>query len=428
MSLFVALLAGCVVVNTISILACFPTRGRRLVLFFIGTVAVSIATFGLNSVIDDPHGLYRFIPRGAQYLPVLFLLKHDKKSQMFFFIVSVLTISCLMCVYGGFIGSLFFEQSTAASQWAAFWSGLALLLVFLFSMLKWGRTLYRRIFLDVKLKLWPVYCLYPIFALYVLNFFYLSELGRFPSLRSAGAEGVLLSIFILIGFILLYSAIISTYQRAKLGFALELSQSIINGGREYYEQLAQRIDELSILRHDYKHHLNVMNGLIQAQRFDEADAYLRRAEEALEETAIPHYCANRVVDALLGQMARHCREDGISFEAQVDLGMFKERKNYELCTFLGNLLENAREGCLNVQGGRGRFVQLTIKPKGNQLALQLENSYDGIIRMEDGALMSRKKNGGRGLRSARIIVDRLGGDLQLHWTDEVFTAHALLSL
>lgn len=428
MSLFAILLFISLAVNCAALLICFPTRGRRLALFVLGIVAVSVLTAVYNAVLDEPLGLFRFIPRGLQYLPVLFLLRHGKASQMCFFTVSILTMTSLMSVYGGFIAGAVFAPGSARAEWAAFLIGLTLLILFFFFMLKWGKRLYQRLFLDVQLRLWAVYSLYPIAALYVINLLYLQEVESFPSPYVAGTAGVLLSVFLLIGFLLLYSAIVSTYRRAAVSFELELSQNIINSGREYYELLAGRIDELGILRHDYKHHLNIMDELIQKQHFAEADAYLRRAEEALEETASPRYSTNRVVDALLSRTALRCREEGIAFEAQLDLGSSEGRNNYELCTILGNLLENSLEGCATVSKSDERFIRLVVKPKGDQLAIQVENSFDGVVRLENGVLQSRKKDGGMGLRSVRIIIDRLGGDLLHNWSGRVFTVYVLLNL
>jgi len=58
-----------------------------------------------------------------------------------------------------------------------------------------------------------------------------------------------------------------------------------------------------------------------------------------------------------------------------------------------NLLENALEASLRTAPARRR-IELTAYLHGNSLALiQVENTYDGVIREKDGVFLSSKRKG-----------------------------------
>ncbi len=61
----------------------------------------------------------------------------------------------------------------------------------------------------------------------------------------------------------------------------------------------------------------------------------------------------------------------------------------ELCTVLGNLLDNAVEACSRQkQGVRRIFV--AGETRGNMYFLKIENTYDGLAFQEGKTFLSRK--------------------------------------
>ena len=94
----------------------------------------------------------------------------------------------------------------------------------------------------------------------------------------------------------------------------------------------------------------------------------------------------------------------------------------ELCTVLGNLLDNAVEACSRQKQGVRR-VFIAGETRGNMYFLKIENTYDGLALQEGKTFLSRKGTSddhGIGLSSVRKIIEGHGGDLDLVPGEESF--------
>ena len=101
----------------------------------------------------------------------------------------------------------------------------------------------------------------------------------------------------------------------------------------------------------------------------------------------------------------------------------------DLCLVLSNLLENALESSLRTAPARRR-IALTAYLHGNSLVLiQVENTYDGVIREKGGVFLSSKRKGdGVGIQSVRHIAEKSGGVSTVTYQDSLFLQRYLTSL
>ena len=100
--------------------------------------------------------------------------------------------------------------------------------------------------------------------------------------------------------------------------------------------------------------------------------------------------------------------------------------NYELCIILGNLLENAVEACIHQV--EGKYIELRLKPLGEQLALMVKNSFNGTLMQNNSRPESTKTDGGFGLKSVEAVVEHYYGELTTQWDGETFTAGVTVQL
>lgn len=63
----------------------------------------------------------------------------------------------------------------------------------------------------------------------------------------------------------------------------------------------------------------------------------------------------------------------------------------DICSLLGNLLDNALEAAAKTEDAALRRVDLRINHKGHQLLLSVENGYAGEPQFKDNAFVTRKK-------------------------------------
>ena len=83
-------------------------------------------------------------------------------------------------------------------------------------------------------------------------------------------------------------------------------------------------------------------------------------------------------------------KEGIRFECNANIPQGVIDNNMNKCVILGNILENAIEACQRMDKGTDRFINLEVKCKGNSLIIKAENSFDGLVKEENGILLTRK--------------------------------------
>jgi hypothetical protein len=220
-------------------------------------------------------------------------------------------------------------------------------------------------------------------------------------------------------------AISFTFRRMRADYEAKLSREALAAARGHYEALSATIDETRVLRHDMRHMIATV--LEMAKRGGNAEIlqFLSRGDHAQKEHI--RFCEHGVADALLNWYARRFDSESIRFDVCVDIPADVNAEAADLCALLGNLLENAYEACQTAPLS-ARYVRVNAHTDPGMLALTVENSFDGKLRLHGGEILSRKPGGGQGLRSAKAVCDKYGGDFLPSYTRDIFTAMALLNL
>ena len=154
-------------------------------------------------------------------------------------------------------------------------------------------------------------------------------------------------------------------------------------------------------------------------------SFLLQVEEQVAATSghsPAQFCKNPVVNALIEYYYGMAQTQGTEFQVRLDLPDQMPLTDVELCTVLGNLLDNAVEACSRQKQGVRR-VFIAGETRGNMYFLKIENTYDGLALQEGKTFLSRKGTSadhGIGLSSVRKIIEGHGGDLDLVPGEESF--------
>lgn len=415
--------------NCAAFVLCFRPGRRRTLLFALSVAVILVVTVPLYQYWRHGPLLARVVPRGLLFLPSLFFLQRGRLHSKLYFVATLLTLTYLIPIWSAFFGSLVGQGDEQVYSHASLAATIALLAVYLVLVIRYGRRLFDRLFVNDSSRIWYLYSAFPIAALYALSNLFDTIPPSLGWMQQADlGMAFVLTLFMFFGLVLLCAAIITTHNKAMLDYELRLTKNILDYGQGYYELLAERQEELRVMRHDYRHHLNVLQGLIHTGQDEVAETYLSELSVQYDDSGSPVYSDNPVVDALIGSTAARCQSLGIAFETAVQLPKALLLPNHALCIVMGNLLENAVEACEAMPTGQARFIRLDVKRKGAQLAVRVENSFDGLVRVDDGKVRSRKPDGGTGLRSVRLIAERMGGGYHVQWEGNVFQAYVLLAL
>lgn len=198
-----------------------------------------------------------------------------------------------------------------------------------------------------------------------------------------------------------------------------------------YKQLSRAIEETRRLRHDLRHHLNVLSALNAQGRQEEIGAYLKRYGTVYDQLEKQRFSGDPVVDSLLEYYLAQAREDGVLVEQRISLKGPTGIEAMDMTVLLGNCLENALEA-LRELPEEERRLSIEIFRSGAALLVRIKNASRESGSGEFAgweAFLSRKGKGrkGLGLRSVSAIAEKYGGAAQFRYGDEEFTARVVLN-
>ena len=178
---------------------------------------------------------------------------------------------------------------------------------------------------------------------------------------------------------------------------------------------------MKTLERVYKNYYFIIRGDLEKIK-----AYLSGAVSRIPSLEM-HFCENRAADSVVGYYCALAKRENIPYSVQIDLPECLPVDEINLCLVLSNLLENALEASLRTAPAR-RKIKLTAYLHSGSLALiQVENTYDGVIREKGGVFQSSKRKGdGVGLQSVRHIAEKSGGVSTVTYQDGLFCAKVML--
>ena len=272
---------------------------------------------------------------------------------------------------------------------------------------------------------WYVFWVLPVVFI-LLNLF---MIPRYPTtLQTGRVLQVYIGMSIALLFLMLFFNAIFLLMAISINRNVRLQQEnqLLSMQQQRYESLKAAIEEARQARHDLRHQLCQLAALAEEGNLEKIKAYLSGAVSRIPSLEL-HFCENRAADGVVGYYCALAKREQIPFSVQLDLPECLPVDEINLCLVLSNLLENALEASLRTAPARRR-IELTAYLHGNSLALiQVENTYDGVIREKDGVFLSSKRKGdGVGLQSVRHIAEKSGGVSTVTYQDGLFCAKVML--
>lgn len=239
----------------------------------------------------------------------------------------------------------------------------------------------------------------------------------------ASLFGVLFSISSLVEYEVLSSYAERERLRAQEVQFLKLSAQHQGELEGLYAQILE-------MQHDFKHQIQVVESMLEQGECAESRQYLEQFRAHQPRAAA--LTGNLAVDALLTAKRSILQEKGIAFSFQAYPLQGCPLDDVELCTVLGNLLDNAMEGVGRLRPEQKKEVHLEFQQALNLFFIVCENAAnpDALKMQGDRFLSSKEGDGihGVGISSMRRIVERAGGALDLCMEGNAFSARIQLPI
>ncbi|MBQ9360743.1 MAG: GHKL domain-containing protein [Lachnospiraceae bacterium] len=175
------------------------------------------------------------------------------------------------------------------------------------------------------------------------------------------------------------------------------------------EYMAEAEKTVSIYRHDIRHILMTLSGMVSEGLYDEAIAYIKKHIGTIEEVTYTKWCEEPVLNAMFSAYFVGAIEQGIKVDARIDIKKLPNDKAAMLSVLCANVIENAihavRELPDEKKTIRVRAVQF---PK---LMFSVSNPYEGSIQVDDNGIPVTNEEGhGIGIRSILDYCEKNDAD------------------
>lgn len=179
-------------------------------------------------------------------------------------------------------------------------------------------------------------------------------------------------------------------------------------------------------RHDYRNHIQNMKNRLDGDQ-GELEQYLDELADDLTQTDTSIQTGNIMADAVLNSKLSVAEQKSIQLNVKAHIPKGIEMTDVEMCSVLGNLLDNAIEACEKLPCDK-RFLRVYIDKFKGQFYLSVQNSSPSIQR--DKGIFRTTKAGTHGFGLFRIdrIAKKYGGYVNRQYEEGVFATELLLPL
>ena len=195
---------------------------------------------------------------------------------------------------------------------------------------------------------------------------------------------------------------------------------------EYYQDVEKYQEQIQDIKHDMK---NQLAALYDAVERGERELVRDTLAEMLGDIRLAEdiiYSANPIINSLLKVKVAKAREKGIEVTVKAFVPKKMSIESGDMGVLYGNLIDNAIEACVKVQGNN-RFVDVETKYQDGKLLIVIRNSKNPERNPDLKTTKGDKRRHGRGLRSVRRVAEQYGGNLLLEDEGDTFKASLLLT-
>lgn len=198
---------------------------------------------------------------------------------------------------------------------------------------------------------------------------------------------------------------------------------------EGYERTLRAEEATNAAKHEMRHHMTALSGLLQDGDTARAKEYIASVTDALDRLPTMRYCPNILVNAVAGSYLDQAKAMGVRVECSLKVPAELNVADEDMSVFLTNMLENALYACRRVSPERERYIRLKMALHENFLFIGCTNSAPDEQEAEEltGEERARRRHG-YGLEAMRRIAEKYNSMLLTEHGNGSFTVKSNFSL
>lgn len=247
--------------------------------------------------------------------------------------------------------------------------------------------------------------------------------AKVSSLITIATVGVMIACMIIYA---IFQNVFAYYKKVKAQEVKNLRSKFLE---EYAEYKIKSDKEIRKMWHDLNNHIMTISALAYREDLDGIKEYIGEIKEEVERIPATISTGNDIVDAILNQKKIDSNKNNIRFNVKAIIPVKIKITNVDLCSFLGNAIDNAIEASLKVQDIDKRQINVVIDGFKDYLHIEIDNYIEDGEDLQRGELYTTKKdkkNHGLGLKSMESIVKKYSGSIKYVIDKNKFTVKAFL--
>lgn len=198
---------------------------------------------------------------------------------------------------------------------------------------------------------------------------------------------------------------------------MEILENLYMLNKQYLESLKREQEELSKFKHDYKNHLFILSGLIDANSI-ESKEYLSNLDNDLKNIEKVNYSNNTLINMIINAKVNGIKD--IEFNISIVVKEYLNFPEDKLSGLLFNLLDNAIDAA---RKSSQKQVNIKILTVGDMLLIEISNSVD----QEPSYSSDKGKGHGKGMVIINEIVSLFEGKIDYKYNDNYVNVKVIIN-
>ena len=353
------------------------------------------------------------------HVPVILFLTFYYKYPLAAGFISTLS-AYLFCQISNWVG--LFVLTLTQAQWCYYTARIITTLITFFMLLRFVCRTTAAIFAKDQRTL----CIFGFLPFIYYVFDYVCT--KFSSLLYSGNKAIVefMGFIFCITYLVFLLVYFREYEQAQeISQYSNLMELQLSSIQKEIEQVRQSEQMLSILRHDMRHHMNIIQTWLQNDNTKQAIDYIKRIDKAYDDTIIETYCKNEMVNSVISIYETRFDKKGMRLDCDISIGSQLPCSEIAFCAILSNALENTMHA-LEQTAPDEKWAKLTLSNKEHHLLFSLENPTARIPVFSDGVPVSGREGHGIGVKSIIYYVEQLHGQCHFSVSGNCFVLRIIL--
>lgn len=194
-----------------------------------------------------------------------------------------------------------------------------------------------------------------------------------------------------------------------------------------YQMLQNNVEKNKQFIHDMKHHLILIEELVQEKDLEGLADYVHEIKGNYWEIERVIWTGNQFLDFVLNQKKKKAKDAEIEFVIETEVIPNWCLTTAEIVVLFGNLLDNAIEACEKQQED-ARIIKIEFKKRASLQFIKIQNSISEKPKIKKNRLVSTKKNPemhGYGIKGVEQIVAKYDGEFTWNVSKDMFCVNVI---